>query len=536
MRKMVFAKKNKLSILFKIVAVVGFLFYLGSLGSSDVSAAYCAATNEGSNPAFIGQPCTACVLNYNSCPADQPYGCCTGVGIDNGKGGVHCDVSGDSGCTSAAPSPTPGSCSGITYDFSKSGPYNVNESVTLNISRAGANSCSGNWDYVGLLVDGKPVPLALCYADGSNCSNGYHATINTGSAGTHTVQFTVNNGSCDCNTVTFETRPLTCPLDVTMTCGNIGNDVYAEFSWNESPGADRYILRVNRNDGENPEWMSTNDHWYYVDDMVGTCDGTNCTARIDQSTPKKFVPGNYLGWSVQSYAGAMGSGYPGCEVYRPGFSCTMPQGRFNASCSESSLQSKDSLSYTFTVDNITGVSGPFNGATFYLSLRDDMPYASALRRYLGSPTWVKGNWQGYFLGSTIDLVSTSPAVVQYKWNTANSPLIGSNGRTVDELAQWMQDNYPDSKLTVGARIKFNNVENETVGEVQIDVDRYACYEPAGWGVDNVSVCWDGSLALGASDDATSVKNVGKVSLSPINKGSNSKSFVNKVLSVISKVL
>jgi hypothetical protein len=117
-----------------------------------------------------------------------------------------------SGLPTPTPTPTPSptpiqGCSGISYFLNPEWPL-PNTTVTVNISRSGASSCytgDHKWDDVGLKLDGVSQSLSRCNADGSHCNEGYHAYINSGAVGTHTLQFTVHNDDCWCNVGTFTT-------------------------------------------------------------------------------------------------------------------------------------------------------------------------------------------------------------------------------------------------------------------------------------------------------------------------------------------
>lgn len=122
-----------------------------------------------------------------------------------------------------------GGCSGISYYPNPAPPFSPNTNTTVNISRSGATPCS-NWQYVGLKLDGTPQGLALCYADGTNCGEGYHGTINTGSAGPHSLLFTVNNSTCECNTYSFTTlSPTPIPPLCTVTGQSPTSGCYGSF-------------------------------------------------------------------------------------------------------------------------------------------------------------------------------------------------------------------------------------------------------------------------------------------------------------------
>jgi len=410
-------------------------------------------------------------------------------------------------------------------------------SFFVSTSPVQAGQCSAGDIASNPAIVNQPCTACLPPNGGFACGGQYTCCFGTGVQDGNSVYCDVSSDAW-CSSPPSTPAP-SCPSNLSVTCGNVGTDVVATFNWTEASAADadRYILRVNRNDGANPEWVSTNDHWYYVDDTVGTCNGTNCTALLDQTTPKKFVQGSYLGFSVQSYKGAPNLGVAGCTIDGGPFACTMPTGNFSAACT--SGQKYKALSYTFTVDNITNASGSFNQSTFFLSTYDSQSYAAALRAYLGTPTWSGGSWQGYILGRSYTLASTNPPTVKYTWSTANSSKVGTNQRTVDEVAAWMQANSPDSKLKIGANLMYNNVQNDLLGGKELDVSVVptGCTEGAGWGVDNVSVCWS-SPVLGAEDASTTVMPENGVSvrrLSPA-RATNGTSFVNRLLNAVSKAL
>ena len=111
----------------------------------------------------------------------------------------------------ASPVPPATTCTGIKYYLSPASPENPNTAMNVNIDRNDATSCSNNWQDVGLLLDGAPMPGgAMGYLDGSKPGDGYHWPINSGRVGNHTIQFTINNGACSCNPSYFSTvTPLT---------------------------------------------------------------------------------------------------------------------------------------------------------------------------------------------------------------------------------------------------------------------------------------------------------------------------------------
>lgn len=199
-----------------------------------------------------------------------------------------CAVCGGGGGPPPPPPPPGGSCSGITYTLNPPSPESPNATVAVNINRTGATSCSGSWDNVGLKLDGVNQGIGLCYTDGSNCSLGYHSFINSGAAGTRTLQFTVNNGSCLCNTSTFCTRPIApggfSPSGNT-TCGLTS----VTLTWNTVSGISTYALRVN-------------DH---SDGWTGTCSSVNpgdtCIDNVNAASyTRTVVPGRSYNWWVHS--------------------------------------------------------------------------------------------------------------------------------------------------------------------------------------------------------------------------------------------
>ena len=164
------------------------------------------------------------------------------------------------GCGGEPPGPTPppgpGVCSGISYYLSDSTP-DPNTTITVDINRTSATSCDGGWGYVGLLLDGNPQGLALCYADGSNCLTGYHSSVNSDGSGNHTLQFTVNNSSCLCNTTSFITTSppqSTCSItsiDPGSVVSGTGGVTQVTYSGTVSSGAPAQDVRLwlERRDG-----------------------------------------------------------------------------------------------------------------------------------------------------------------------------------------------------------------------------------------------------------------------------------------------
>lgn len=135
------------------------------------------------------------------------------------------------------------SCTGITY-LPPNCPA-ANTTIAINIDRTGATNCQGNWNNVGVLVDGQSKGVSLCYDDGvTNCSQGYHTYVNSGNGGTHTIQLTINNGECLCNIGNFEVSPAA-PSGLIGSCPSPGTG--ANLSWNSTVGASYYSLRVDAN-------------------------------------------------------------------------------------------------------------------------------------------------------------------------------------------------------------------------------------------------------------------------------------------------
>ena len=164
-----------------------------------------------------------------TCPANN-YVCCVSTSCTN-RGGTckqYCSTSEtedsslycpandyvcckpDSSVPTSSPTPTTsGQCTGINYTLTPENP-SPNTSVEVKISRSGATPCAGNWNNVGLKLDGIAQGLS---ADGTE---GYKATINSGSLGTHTLQFSVGS-SCSCNSHAFTTSALQ-PTPTLPTC------------------------------------------------------------------------------------------------------------------------------------------------------------------------------------------------------------------------------------------------------------------------------------------------------------------------------
>jgi hypothetical protein len=93
---------------------------------------------------------------------------------------------------------------------------------------------------VGLSLDGiNSQSLVGCYADGTNCSTGYHTSVNSGSSGSHTLQFTFDNGSCLCNTTSFTTNAVSAAPSCT-SAGPAGNDTISY----DTTGYDVYAYGV----------------------------------------------------------------------------------------------------------------------------------------------------------------------------------------------------------------------------------------------------------------------------------------------------
>jgi hypothetical protein len=146
----------------------------------------------------------------STCAAD--CGACAGGGTGGGTGGSS-------------------TCQNVSYTLNSAAADKVatnkfyaNKNLTLDISRAAASNCSGNWDNVSVKVDGVDKGVALCYTNGQSCDLGYHISFSSGAVGTHTVQFTVNYGSCTCNTMTFETVAETTACGAACTYNEVRQD------------------------------------------------------------------------------------------------------------------------------------------------------------------------------------------------------------------------------------------------------------------------------------------------------------------------
>ncbi len=153
--------------------------------------------------------CGTCGYRNSSGSCGSDNGCCHRT--CSGSNCVTVFGSGSNACNnnsqcSGGPTNTPpvSGCSGIVYTLSPISPENPSTTVTVNINRSTATSSYG-WNNVGLLLDGTSQGIGLCFADGTNCSQGYHSFINSGLAGTHTLIFTINFGANQCNNTTFQT-------------------------------------------------------------------------------------------------------------------------------------------------------------------------------------------------------------------------------------------------------------------------------------------------------------------------------------------
>lgn len=215
---------------------------------------------------------------------------------------------GGCGCTNCDDPPPPDSCDGITY-LPEGDCFVPNSTMNVNIGRSGATNCNGNWDNIGLLLDGNPVGISLCFQDGTNCDAGYHSQINVGTTGIHTLQFTVNSDSCLCNSTTFRTGP-SLPANLTVSCLAPGTS--ADFSWSAASGADQYPLRMNdTGDG----WAGCPGDGGFLNDYCTNVIGTNYTW-------SGTTPGHNYTWWLHSWNEATGcwsNFVPG-----PNFSCVGP--------------------------------------------------------------------------------------------------------------------------------------------------------------------------------------------------------------------
>ncbi len=157
-----------------------------------------------------------------------------------------------------------------------------------------------------------------------NVVSGAHTPLNSASYESQEANAS-NDCGTDCN---FRYQVFGNPVILSRSdvCVNPGNNLpyrTGTFNWTAVPGAVRYILRVNREDLTNPEWVSANDWWRYIPPSAntstsGSCNGATCTATIGiQPAIMSFVPGQYLGWSVQAEAanGALSADVPGAAFF-----------------------------------------------------------------------------------------------------------------------------------------------------------------------------------------------------------------------------
>lgn len=105
---------------------------------------------------------------------------------------------------------------------------------------------------------------------------------------------------------------------------------------------------------------------------------------------------------------------------------------------------------------------------------------------------------------------TFPDSTFVRWD--GDDVIGNTGKTLQQFSKWVTANMPQrSSFLIGSNVRYQKetdsstitLFNDWVGGMNIDVRSQACDEGAGWGIDNVSVCYDSGV-LGASDQSVVV--------------------------------
>jgi hypothetical protein len=164
-----------------------------------------------------------------------------------------------------------------------------------------------------------------------------------------------------------------------------------------------------------------------------------------------------------------------------------PTANFSAVCYPADQEYND-LSYRFSLNNITG-SGEFQQATLFLSFNNNnqsTEQESAIKGFLGEPTWPSGAWYGYWLDRQFSMNNQS-----LNFRTWDEQLIiggdKGNQKTIDDLVNqtqtWIQQGiFPENyTYLVEASVTFdyNGTINKTdsVGNKRVSLLPNACAEP-----------------------------------------------------------
>ncbi len=153
-----------------------------------------------------------------------------------------------------------------------------------------------------------------------------------------------------------------------------------------------------------------------------------------------------------------------------------PTGNFSAACSEP--QPSSGLAYTLRSNNFQG-DGDFESTTFFLSFNGPYNSSDPVDNYLGTPTWQSDGWHGYYI-YRCEAPGCSPAggEVVKLWDNASGIKVGSNQRSIDDIASWTESNLDSSyRYLVGANLVMGGVQNDDIGSTRIEIAPYACSEP-----------------------------------------------------------
>lgn len=246
------------------------------------------------NPPPTPTPPPGSSMFCGTCPGSCIYGDpdqCAGVGDTDGDGACE----GVCGTPTPPPPPSAGTVSGRVYCDALPGDpgisgvnVQVRDSTTAQVGTAITSWPSGNYSISFLPTGGFAVRPGLA-SDGTRAGYTGAGTSYCGGFKHEACPFVANMNESGFDFLTNRIVPdslgVTCDADS------------GTFTWNEYGGADRYILRVNYEDGT---WVSGNDYWLYVPTTVGLCNGSTCSVTLDSGAPvHPFLGGSYEGWSVQ---------------------------------------------------------------------------------------------------------------------------------------------------------------------------------------------------------------------------------------------
>jgi len=238
-----------------------------------------------------------CTLNGQTCTAYNTYQCnfdgqdyC-----DRSTCSTPCDVPPATPTPTTPPSSTPppgpgptnppaGGCN-VSWTISNSNPA-PNTNITVAVQ--GVSDPRG-WQGVNLRLDGGSAGIT---------SNGignpwptFNYTVNSGSAGSHSLVFTTNNNSYSCSpTASFTTvsPALPGPTNPSSSCNP--NGPTATLSWTAVSGASGYMIRFdNKNPVDSPTWGAYKDMSAIMKESYA-CLGTSCSFTTGPSSILPFPP------------------------------------------------------------------------------------------------------------------------------------------------------------------------------------------------------------------------------------------------------